>query len=281
MPEETKLDSDRPTDITLEPHPHDVRITVEGVELARTRDALLWREGYAPDIYVPPGDLAGDVLVPSGRREQSNLKGGTAEYLDARLDGGTVAEIAWRYPDPRHFPALRDHVAFDFDRVRIEVDGKLVRGHVRDPKKVITVEDLGARLTLEIAGQVVADTSLALVLRETGLPARYYVPAADFDLAVLGPSDRRTVCTYKGEAEYWHLSAGGKRHENAVWSYPEPWTDFAAGIGRLQGHFGTYASLFDRVLIDGVPQPAGEDAARDAAMIASPTVDREMRVRGN
>ena len=111
-------------------------------------------------------------------------------------------------------------------------------------------------------------------LEETGLPARYYIPAEDIDTSVLAPSDRKSVCTYKGEATYHHLHVGDTTVENAVWTYAEPWTDFAADIGKLKGHRGVYASVFDRVLLDGADITTTEDADFDRAMIARPTIDR-------
>jgi uncharacterized protein (DUF427 family) len=49
--------------------------------------------------------------------------------------------------------------------------------------------------------------------------------------AELHPSPRRTYCPYKGEASYWSVDAGGRRHENLGWSYEQPLPDVAAITG--------------------------------------------------
>jgi len=271
-------DPERAAHITVEPYPHDVRITANGEDIAHTRNGVLFRDGYAPDIYVPAGDVRRDLLRPSGLTTQNPFKDGIATWHSAEIGGTVIDDIAWSYDSSATWPELAGLFAFDFAKVRIEVDGQLVRGHVRDPHKVITVTDLGARLVLELKGKVVADTTRALELRESGLPARYYVPAEDINHAFLEPSDRQTVCTYKGEATYWHLVAGGERFENAVWAYDRPWTDFATDIGRIGGHLGFYASVFDKVLLDGRESDgAAADKVADRSMIASPTVDAVMR----
>jgi hypothetical protein len=36
------------------------------------------------------------------------------------------------------------------------------------------------------------------------------------------PSDKRTVCAYKGLASYWSVRAGGEVEKDLVWYYPEP-----------------------------------------------------------
>ena len=129
-----------------------------------------------------------------------------------------------------------------------------------------------------LGARTVVDTRRALLLEESDLPARYYVPLEDVNPDCLAPSDRRTVCTYKGEATYWHLCAEGREVENAIWTYAEPWTDFAADIGRIAGHVGFYTSTFDRATLDGAEfGPSDAEAAADRAMIAKPTVDRVLR----
>ncbi len=39
---------------------------------------------------------------------------------------------------------------------------------------------------------------------------------------VLEPSDSTSVCPYKGVANYEHVTAGGRRYEDAAWCYQEP-----------------------------------------------------------
>ena len=56
------------------------------------------------------------------------------------------------------------------------------------------------------------------VLRETGSPVRYYLPAEDVRLDLLTPSDTHTYCPFKGTASYWSLPDA----PDLVWSYPEP-----------------------------------------------------------
>lgn len=244
---------------TIEPYPHLVEVYSDGQVLARTRRGLLHRHGYAPDIFIP----AGDVIAPlHALADQPN------SY--ALLAHGTP-RIAWT--DPAH-PELEGHFAFDFNRIRLDVDGAQVRGHVRDPYKVITVTPVSGRLQMMVGDSVVVDSTAALKLRETGLPARYYVPTKDVNAAFLEPSDRQTVCTYKGEATYHHLRTPEGQKDNVIWCYATPWTDFAADIGRIAGHFGLYASAFDSITLDGsVVPPSSEDAKADRDMIAKPTVD--------
>ncbi|MGW3495820.1 DUF427 domain-containing protein [Streptomyces sp. NPDC001020] len=81
-------------------------------------------------------------------------------------------------------------------------------------------------------GQVLAETDRPLVLRETGCPDRYYIPAEDVRLELLTPSETHTVCPFKGTASYWSLPDAA----DLVWAYPVPKAD----VAQLKDHFCFY-----------------------------------------
>jgi len=80
---------------------------------------------------------------------------------------------------------------------------------------------------------VLAETSRPLLLSETGLPNRFYIPAEDVRQDLLEPSDTHTVCPYKGTASYWSVNAGDRKLTDAVWFYPQAEGDSAAVSGYL------------------------------------------------
>lgn len=229
---------------SIVPQPGQVRVMRDGALLAETDAGVLHRTSYAPDLYIPEGDIAPEGLAASQASALPDLAG------------------------------LR---TFAFDAVEIEVDGTRVRGHMRDPLKTITVEDVPERLEVFVGEARLVDTARALRLHESGLPPRFYVPPADMDDALLAPATRISVCTYKGEARYHHVTTGEARLDHAVWTYAAPWTDFAKDIGRIKGLRGLYTSVMGRVLLNGAPVDAAAEAAADAEMIASPTIDAVLK----
>ena len=56
-----------------------------------------------------------------------------------------------------------------------------------------------------------------------------YFPAEALRREVIRPSDRTSVCPWKGTAQYYSLEVGGKTNTDAVWYYPAP-KDAAAEI---------------------------------------------------
>ena len=77
--------------------------------------------------------------------------------------------------------------------------------HPKDPFKRVDVLPSGRKVTVKVGGQTVADSGSSgggvMMLVETGLRARWYLPADCVDYGVLRTSETRSFCPYKGEAE--------------------------------------------------------------------------------
>jgi uncharacterized protein (DUF427 family) len=82
----------------------------------------------------------------------------------------------------------------------------------------ITIEPSERHVRVVRGDRVLAESDRALLLRETGCPARYYIPAEDVRLDLLAPSGTHTVCPFKGTASYWSLPDA----PDLVWAYPDP-----------------------------------------------------------
>lgn len=118
------------------------------------------------------------------------------------------------------------------------------------------VEPFPGHIQVKFAGQLIADTRGAFRLLETSHPPTYYLPQEAFRAGVLVPSQRRTVCEWKGVARYFSIVQGDKEARDVAWSYPEPLPGFEA----LAGCVALYAGPMDKCLVDGErvePQPGG------------------------
>jgi len=90
------------------------------------------------------------------------------------------------------------------------------------------IDPTEAHVVVEVGGTVVADTTSARVLHETGLPPRYYIPFVDVRHELLTPTDTSTHCPYKGDARYWTVTVDGTAHADIVWGYDDPIPESAA-----------------------------------------------------
>jgi uncharacterized protein (DUF427 family) len=108
----------------------------------------------------------------------------------------------------------------------------------------ITVSATGRHVTVRVNGEVVAETDAALTLQESTYPAVQYVPMADVVGSALQRSDTTTYCPFKGDATYYHVTAGGDTVEDVIWTYEQPYP----AVGDIVGHVAFYADKADVVV---------------------------------
>jgi uncharacterized protein (DUF427 family) len=118
--------------------------------------------------------------------------------------------------------------------------------HPRDPFVRVDAIKSSRHVRVERDGRVLAESDAPILVFETGLPTRYYLPASDVDATLLEDSDLVTACPYKGVASYYDVSADGKRYPNLLWYYMEPLREALA----LVGHVAPYNERVD-LFVDG------------------------------
>jgi uncharacterized protein (DUF427 family) len=86
----------------------------------------------------------------------------------------------------------------------------------------ITITPAGVHVSVTLGGEKLADSDRAMVLAETGLPPRYYLPRSDVRTELLSPTSTQTTCPFKGNASYWSAQVADEVVEDVVWSYESP-----------------------------------------------------------
>ncbi len=220
----------------LEPFGPRVRVVVAGEVVVDTTSAqLLFETGLPPVIYLPMSDVRAGVMAPSDTTTHCPFKG-DATYHHLQVGDQQRPDAVWSYPAPIDgCPPLAGLAAFDLRAVdAVYVEEEQVVGHVRDPYHRVDALPTARRVTVRVEGQVIADSQNAVLVFETGLPVRTYLPAADVVPGVLAPSDTVTTCPYKGTTSRYHaLQVGDRRLEDAVWVYEAPDPSVAAVAGLL------------------------------------------------
>jgi len=98
-------------------------------------------------------------------------------------------------------------------------------GYARNPDYMIEFEPSPRRVRVKFAGETVADTLDARLMRESRHVPIYYFPREDVRMDLFTATDHHSHCPYKGDASYWSLSAGFGVAENVMWSYAEPFDE--------------------------------------------------------
>ena len=109
-----------------------------------------------------------------------------------------------------------------------------------NPGHTITITPSDRHVAVRVGGETIAETDHPVLLEETGLPTRYYLPREDVRMDLLRATSFTTQCPFKGHASYWTLEVGGEVHDGIVWSYETP-------IPAAEGITGLLCFYNDRV----------------------------------
>lgn len=237
--------------ILFEDSPRRIRARFGGETIVDSRHAkLLHEQNHLPVYYFPESDVRMDLLEPTDHTSHCPFKG-EARYWSVRAGGRVTENAAWAYPEPiADAPPLAGYVAFywhSMDEWLEEDEPAIV--HARDPYHRVDVLDTSRHVRVSLNGELLADTTRAKVIFETGLPPRWYIPPEDVRTELLVDSARQTGCAYKGFASYKSVQAGGTLEEDLVWFYPEPTREAAP----IAGHLAFFNERVD-LEIDGEPQ---------------------------
>lgn len=197
--------------------------------LDTTRGRLLHETGSLPMLYVPEDDVTASVLQPTDYVTHCPYKG-DATYWTVQVGDRTAQNAVWGHQQPLRSAAwLGGYRAVFWDAMDAWYDeDEQVFGHLRDPYHRVDVREASGRVRVVADGEVLAESTRAKVLSETGLPNRYYLPRDDVHVSLL-PSATATVCPYKGTASYWSTPL----LDELAWSYEKPLEDSVKISGYL------------------------------------------------
>ena len=226
--------------LRYEPTAKRVRACLGGEPVADTNDArLVWEpRRVVPTYAVPTASLTGQ-LIPAGAESGDYDTGFTLPEISSRpvLDPsvpfavhtcpGTVYDLiagdetagraAFRPDDPD----LAGYVVLEFDAFEWREEDEPIVSHPHDPFGRIDVLRSSRHVRVEHDGTLLADSSRPMLLFETLLPVRYYLPREDVTVR-LEPSNKVSYCAYKGRASYFSVPNGPR---DVAWSYHEPLHD--------------------------------------------------------
>jgi uncharacterized protein (DUF427 family) len=213
--------------LRYEPTEKRLRIYLGEAPVADTINGLLvWEpRRVVPTYAVPEADISArlesvgrvddladlPVLVPTNPFTAHSC---TGEMFDVVVGAARRPAAAFRPDDPD----LTGYVTFDFSAFDWREEDEPIVAHPHDPFKRIDILASTRHIRVESKGRLLAESSRPLLLFETFLPVRVYLPRADI-VVDLEPTDTVSYCAYKGRASYFSVPDGPA---DVAWTYHQP-----------------------------------------------------------
>lgn len=217
------------------PLPRRVRAELGGDMVIDTEGALLVHEtGLKTALYIPIDDVRPGTLERTGHTTHCPFKG-DASYRTITVDDGVAENALWVYDEPLADASwLRGYAGVYLDRLsRWYDEDEEVQGFP-DPYHRVDIRRTSRRVEVRARGELIATSERSLLLSETSLANRFYLPRQDVTARLHGPTDTTSWCPYKGTASYWNLELpDGSVLPDAAWSYETPYAESAPVLGLL------------------------------------------------
>lgn len=216
--------------LCYEPTEKRLRVYLADEPVADTHDArLVWEpRRVVPTYAVPVSDVsaqlepAGGVVPVSDQpvldpRNPFTAHTCTGASFDVVVSGARRTAAAFQPADPD----LADYVTLDFNAFEWCEEDEPIVAHPHDPFRRIDILHSSRHVRIEWGGRLLAESSEPMLLFETLLPVRFYLPPADV-VTDLEPTDSITYCAYKGRASYYSVPDGPM---DVAWTYHTPLHD--------------------------------------------------------
>lgn len=230
----------------VEPTPRRVRGFLGNELIFDTTSArYVWEVPYYPQYYIPRDDVRSDYLRDENHPQKVQFG---ASRLHSLVGAGHTYESAARVFDRDGEGPVAGLVRFEWSALTWFEEDEQIHGHPRNPYARVDALRSHRRITVELDGVELADTTCPVLLFETGLPTRYYIDATDVAMKHLEPSDTQTLCPYKGVTSgYWSVRAGDTVHPDLAWTYHHP----LPAVAPIAGLVAFYNEKLD-IVVDGV-----------------------------
>ncbi len=239
--------------LRYEPTEKRLRIYLNDDLVADTVNGLLvWEPRRVVPTYAVPERDVSARLEPGGRVDDLadlpvlvptnpfTAHSCTGEMYDVTVGTVTRPLAAFRPDDPD----LAGYLSFDFSAFDWHEEDEPIVAHPHDPFKRIDILASSRHVRVESEGRLLAESSRPLLLFETSLPIRFYLPRADI-VADLQPTDTVSYCAYKGRASYFSVPDGP---EDVAWTYHQPLHEAEP----ITDHIAFFNERVD-IVVDGGP----------------------------
>ncbi|WP_336787227.1 DUF427 domain-containing protein [Paenibacillus sp. MMO-177] len=223
-----------------------VRVKFGGVIVAESDNVILVREeNVVPVYYLPYEDIDFSLLERTDRSSACAIKG-QASYWHIRVDGAVADNAMWAYENPiPKSDFLKGYASFYWRKVEFYEEEERVFGFPRDPYVRVDALNSSRSVKVVVEGNIIAQSERPVVVYETGMTPRYYLPLEDVRVELL-EIGQTSYSPYIGQSRQWAIHVSGKEKRKIAWSYEDP----SPELGKLKGRIGFYQEAADEFYVD-------------------------------
>jgi uncharacterized protein (DUF427 family) len=226
-----------------------VRGRLADAVVVETRDPLLVWQGRFPPVYgFARDEVAEGALRPTSAAAYPGFfffgpQLPVAQWYNVVAGDEVLERAAWTLEE------LPDRVIFTWQpgRMAWTEEDEPVGLHPRDPHQRVETLRSSRHVEVLVGDTLVAESDSPVILLETNLPTRYYLPREDVRLDLLTPTDNISACPYKGTTGGYWTFPGPPAIANVAWTYSQP----VRAVEAIAGRIAFYNELVD-LRVDGV-----------------------------
>ena len=203
-------------DYSIQSSPRWVRTYFNGQLIADSREMVLFFERPYPNYFFPKRHVRMDYLHKSDHTDNREGRGET-EFWHLEVDGMRAENAAYSHRDH----AVRDYLTFKWSAMeRWLEEEEEIFVHARNPYHRVDAVPSSRQIDVHVDSVHLAGSHNPVLLFETGLPTRYYLPRDDVRMELLEITETVTHCPYKGVAQTFGVRLKGGFYRDYAWSYP-------------------------------------------------------------
>ncbi len=205
-------------EFSIQQSPRWVRAYFNGQLVADSREMVLFFERPYPNYLFPKHHVRMEYLSKSNTLENREGRGAT-EFWHLEVDGKRSENAAFSFLDH----GVGDYLTFKWDAIdRWLEEEEEIFVHARNPYHRVDAVPSSRHIEVSLDGVELAASHNPVLLFETGLPTRYYLPIEDVSMDLLEITATVTRCPYKGIAQTYGVRIDEKFSADIAWTYPTP-----------------------------------------------------------
>jgi len=187
--------------------PKKIAVYYNGSLIASSNKVICFmQDKYSPRYFFPKNDVKIEYIMETNV-EGFNSMAGRTHWCNIKVGTQIVESAAQRlFSVSEDFPELLDHYYFSWAKLeKVTEEDEVVHSRPKNPWVRIDSLHSSRHVVININGVKIAETRRPVLMFETGVPTRYYIPKGDIKMDQLEQVSSDSFCAYRGKPTLWKI----------------------------------------------------------------------------